>query len=78
MKKKKCFENNARYWMAAIFFLTVMLSHSLLNAAPQHQLTFTPENYDCGTLDEGMPAVMQVIIKNNGQNKVVIDNVRTN
>ncbi len=47
-------------------------------ATADGNLQIDPMNLDCGVVDEGVPAVMQVRIENVGDSPVLIQNVRTN
>ncbi len=42
------------------------------------KLAVEPLEYDCGVVEEGSPAVMQVKIQNIGDSPVLIKNVQTN
>jgi hypothetical protein len=42
------------------------------------KLALEPMEYDCGVVDEGSPAVMQVKVQNVGDSPVWIKNVQTN
>ena len=42
------------------------------------KLVIDPVNFDCGVVDEGVPATMQVSIENVGDRPVLIQNVQTN
>ena len=65
---------------AIICFLAIAAVGFAYNAYGQApgKLTASPEHFDCGTLDEGTPAVMSVELKNIGDTDVNIKNVRTN
>ncbi|HOE79841.1 MAG TPA: hypothetical protein PLX58_06255 [Smithellaceae bacterium] len=78
MRKRFFLDKIVRYGILVIIILIVMSSNSILNASPEHQLTFTPENFDFGVLDEEIPAIFNVLIKNKGPKEVTIHNVRTN
>ncbi len=45
---------------------------------PAGKLIIDPMNFDCGVVDEGVPATMQVRIENVGDHPVLIQNLKTN
>jgi len=47
-------------------------------AHPAGKLVIDPLNFDCGVVDEGVPATMWVLIENAGDVPVLIQNVQTN
>jgi len=49
-----------------------------LSVQASGKLVVNPMEFDCGVVDEGLPATMWVSIENVGDNKVEIQNVRTN
>ncbi len=47
-------------------------------AYPAARLVVEPIGFDCGVVDEGVPATMQVSIANVGEEAALIKNVQTN
>jgi len=56
--------------------LAVLLLAAYAQAAGS--LRVTPARFDCGTVDEGVPAVMKATVENVGGQDVHVLNVRTN
>jgi hypothetical protein len=53
-------------------------SGSVPVALGRARLRASPDHFDFGTIDEGIPAVTEVAVENIGDRSVVITNVRTN
>ncbi|MGO9379420.1 MAG: hypothetical protein ACLPN1_16030 [Dissulfurispiraceae bacterium] len=66
------------YVLKCLFISVLGILIFTLPAFAAGGLVMSPLQYDCGTLDEGTPAVMDVEIKNIGDADVTIKNVRTN
>jgi len=61
-----------------IALCVLMISLAPSFAAAAGKLVIEPLEFDCGVVDEGKPAVMQVAIQNVGDSAVLILNVQTN
>jgi len=49
----------------------------VMSPASGATLTATPDHTDFGTIDEGVNAVMNVVIENTGKSRIEITNVQT-
>ena len=49
----------------------------VMSTASGATLTATPDHTDFGTIDEGVNAVMNVVIENTGKSRIEITNVQT-
>jgi hypothetical protein len=65
-------------WMVFLLFAAAGLQVTVTPVYPAARLVIEPMNFDCGVVDEGAPAVMQVRIENAGDQPVSIKNVQTN
>ena len=68
---------------AILRMITIGLIVIGIQAAPSSvqaagKLILDPMSFDCGIVDEGTPASMQVRIENVGDSPVLIQNVQTN
>ena len=75
MKVGKITGRTAR-WAASLFLGLALLSLAS-GSAVAAGLTATPDHTDFGTIDEGVNAVITVIIENTGSSTVEITNVQT-
>lgn len=65
-------------WKIVLCLVVIGLLTAPSPAHPAGRLVIDPMNFDCGVVDEGVPATMQVRIENVGDDPVLIQNVQTN
>lgn len=58
-----------------ISLVTILMVGSALAA---DLLRIQPIKHDCGIIDEGVPATMQVIVENTSTQEVIVGSVKTN
>ncbi len=64
-------------WTVLVGLIVANL-HMAAPAYPAGRLILQPMNFDCGVVDEGLPAAMHVQIENVGSDPALIKNVQTN
>ncbi len=69
-------KNSLRFLIGCLAVVGLQIVPS--TAHPAGKLVIDPMNFDCGVVDEGVPATMQVSIENVGDRPVLIQNVQTN
>ncbi len=75
-------EVNARrkifYWIFTLCLMIPAVQFATPAAQAAGKLVLNPMSFDCGVVEEGVPATMQVRIENVGDGEVLIQNVQTN
>ena len=69
-------KNFCRIFTLCLLILSVQWPSPTAYAAGK--LMINPMSFECGVVEEGMPATMQVQIENVGDGEVLIQNVQTN
>ena len=66
------------YWILMFGLMIPSVQWSSPAAHAAGKLIVNPMSFDCGVVEEGAPATMQVQIENVGDSEVLIQNVQTN
>jgi len=78
--ERKAVTARSKYFLWAAFLFIIFAGHQMGTPAAYSaaRLVIEPMSFDCGTVDEGVPATMQVRIENVGDDTALIKNVQTN